>query len=255
MISDIFDAIPELYEDINDIKSHVSDKHSSICNNIETNNLALSQMNERLTCFEKFLRTIKTLDNDNSFGNKINEQYSMIKELTNKYSKFNINDIIETRTKQAISIIKKDNKKVLDDISNSFTEVKTYTIALKKCFDASQEEASKLTIKLNQVTADNTRQTDLWQELKHKEDMYQIELINLIQAFQHEFRNFQRCRNSKRNYMEHILNTLPIMSTPVNQNEVTGIPNPQVLDAKNSQLKNEFSTYFHNLEPSMAMPS
>ncbi|MBW0500843.1 hypothetical protein O181_040558 [Austropuccinia psidii MF-1] len=41
------------------------------------------------------------------------------------------------------------------------------------------------------------------------------------------------------------------MSTPLNQNEGTGIPNPQVLDAENSHLKNEFSTYFHNLEPSM----
>ncbi|MBW0583441.1 hypothetical protein O181_123156, partial [Austropuccinia psidii MF-1] len=41
------------------------------------------------------------------------------------------------------------------------------------------------------------------------------------------------------------------MSTPLNQNEGTGIPNPQVLDIENSQLKNEFSTSFHNLEPSM----
>ncbi|MBW0576191.1 hypothetical protein O181_115906 [Austropuccinia psidii MF-1] len=41
------------------------------------------------------------------------------------------------------------------------------------------------------------------------------------------------------------------MSTPLNQNEGTRIPNPQVLDSDNSQLKNEFSTSFHNLEPSM----
>ncbi|MBW0585802.1 hypothetical protein O181_125517 [Austropuccinia psidii MF-1] len=41
------------------------------------------------------------------------------------------------------------------------------------------------------------------------------------------------------------------MSTPLNQNEGTGIPNPQVFDGENSQLKNEFSTSFHNLEPSM----
>ncbi|MBW0555661.1 hypothetical protein O181_095376 [Austropuccinia psidii MF-1] len=41
------------------------------------------------------------------------------------------------------------------------------------------------------------------------------------------------------------------MSKPLKQNEGTGIPNPQVLDAENSQLKNEFSTSFHNLEPSM----
>ncbi|MBW0590458.1 hypothetical protein O181_130173 [Austropuccinia psidii MF-1] len=41
------------------------------------------------------------------------------------------------------------------------------------------------------------------------------------------------------------------MSTPLNQNEGTRIPNPQVLDIENSQLKEEFSTSFHNLEPSM----
>ncbi|MBW0593212.1 hypothetical protein O181_132927 [Austropuccinia psidii MF-1] len=106
-------------------------------------------------------------------------------------------------------------------------------------------------MKLNQVTADNTRQTELWQELTHKEDMYKIEVINLIQAFQHEFRNSKRCSNSKMNDIEQILNTLPRMSTPLNQNEDTRIPNPQVLEFENSQLKNEFSTSFHNLEPSM----
>ncbi|MBW0567699.1 hypothetical protein O181_107414 [Austropuccinia psidii MF-1] len=126
---------------------------------------------------------MKTPNNENSLGNKINEQSAIIKELTDKYSKFNIDDIIETRTKQAINIIKEDNKKLLDEISNSFTEVSTYTIALKKCFDASQEEISKLTMKLNQVTADRTRQTELWQELTHKEDMYKIEIINSIQDF------------------------------------------------------------------------
>ncbi|MBW0516073.1 hypothetical protein O181_055788 [Austropuccinia psidii MF-1] len=51
--------------------------------------------------------------------------------------------------------------------------------------------------------------------------------------------------------IEQIINTLPRMSTPLNQNEGTGIPNPQVLDAENLQLKNEFSTSFQNLEPSM----
>ncbi|MBW0576977.1 hypothetical protein O181_116692 [Austropuccinia psidii MF-1] len=106
-------------------------------------------------------------------------------------------------------------------------------------------------MKLNQVTADNTRKTELWQELTHKEDMYQIEVINLIQAFQHEYRNSQRCSNSKMNDLEQILNTLPRMSTPLNQNEGTRVPNPQVLDSDNSQLKNELSTPFHNLEPSM----
>ncbi|MBW0550632.1 hypothetical protein O181_090347 [Austropuccinia psidii MF-1] len=41
------------------------------------------------------------------------------------------------------------------------------------------------------------------------------------------------------------------MSTPLNQNEGTRIPNPQVLDHDISQLKTELSTSFHNLEPSM----
>ncbi|MBW0571313.1 hypothetical protein O181_111028 [Austropuccinia psidii MF-1] len=41
------------------------------------------------------------------------------------------------------------------------------------------------------------------------------------------------------------------MSTPLNQNEGTRIPNPQVLEVENSQLKNESSTSFHNMEPSM----
>ncbi|MBW0555395.1 hypothetical protein O181_095110 [Austropuccinia psidii MF-1] len=53
------------------------------------------------------------------------------------------------------------------------------------------------------------------------------------------------------NDIEQILNTFARISTPLNQNEGTGIPNPQVLDAENSQLKNEFSTYLNNLEPSM----
>ncbi|MBW0567700.1 hypothetical protein O181_107415 [Austropuccinia psidii MF-1] len=59
------------------------------------------------------------------------------------------------------------------------------------------------------------------------------------------------CSNSKMNEIEDILNTLPRMSTPLNQNEGIGIPNTQVLDAENSHLKTEFSTSFHNLEPSM----
>ncbi|MBW0581057.1 hypothetical protein O181_120772 [Austropuccinia psidii MF-1] len=41
------------------------------------------------------------------------------------------------------------------------------------------------------------------------------------------------------------------MSTPLNQNEVTTIPNKQVLDVENLHLKNEFSTSFHNLDPFM----
>ncbi|MBW0551221.1 hypothetical protein O181_090936 [Austropuccinia psidii MF-1] len=182
MISDIFISIPELYEAINDIKTHVSDKNSSICNNLKTNNLSLSQINETLMCFEKSLRRIKASNNENSFGNKINEQYAIIKEITDKYSKSNIDDIIETRIKQAISTIKKENKSVLENISKSFTEVKTYTIALKKCFDTSQEEISKLTTKLNQITSDNTRQTELWQELTQTEDNHKTNLINSIQS-------------------------------------------------------------------------
>ncbi|MBW0591014.1 hypothetical protein O181_130729 [Austropuccinia psidii MF-1] len=59
------------------------------------------------------------------------------------------------------------------------------------------------------------------------------------------------CRNSKMNDNEQLLHTLPRISTPLNQNEGTRIPNQQVLDVENSQLKNEFSTSFHNLEPSM----
>ncbi|MBW0480121.1 hypothetical protein O181_019836 [Austropuccinia psidii MF-1] len=41
------------------------------------------------------------------------------------------------------------------------------------------------------------------------------------------------------------------MSTPLNQNEGTKTLNSQVLDVENSQLKNEFSTSFHKLDPSM----
>ncbi|MBW0571494.1 hypothetical protein O181_111209 [Austropuccinia psidii MF-1] len=106
-------------------------------------------------------------------------------------------------------------------------------------------------MKLNQVISDNTRQTELWQELTHKEYMYKIEVINLIQSFQNEFRNSQRCSNSKINDIEQLLNSLPRMSTPLNQNEGTIIPNPQILDVENSQLNNGYSTSFHNLDTSM----
>ncbi|MBW0518580.1 hypothetical protein O181_058295 [Austropuccinia psidii MF-1] len=41
------------------------------------------------------------------------------------------------------------------------------------------------------------------------------------------------------------------MSTPLNQNEGTRIPNPQVLELENSRFKNEHSTSVHNLEPKM----
>ncbi|MBW0465514.1 hypothetical protein O181_005229 [Austropuccinia psidii MF-1] len=103
-------------------------------------------------------------------------------------------------------------------------------------------------MKLNQVTADNTRQTELWKALTDKENMYKIEVINLIQAFNNEFRNSQRCSNSKMTGIEQKVNNLPRMSTTLTQNKVTGIPNPQLLHAENSQLKNEFSTSFHTLE-------
>ncbi|MBW0571112.1 hypothetical protein O181_110827 [Austropuccinia psidii MF-1] len=53
------------------------------------------------------------------------------------------------------------------------------------------------------------------------------------------------------NDIEQIVNTLPRMSTPLNKNEGTRITNPQVLDPDNLQLKNEESTSFHTLEPSM----
>ncbi|MBW0520107.1 hypothetical protein O181_059822 [Austropuccinia psidii MF-1] len=109
MISDIFDSIPELYEAMNDVKNHLSDKNETICNNIKTNNLSLCQINETLMCFENILRTIKTSNNDNYFGNEINEHSAIIKELTDKYSKCNSDGIIETIIKQAINIIKTDN--------------------------------------------------------------------------------------------------------------------------------------------------
>ncbi|MBW0562916.1 hypothetical protein O181_102631 [Austropuccinia psidii MF-1] len=106
-------------------------------------------------------------------------------------------------------------------------------------------------MKLNQITSDNTRQTELWQELKQTEDNNKTNVINSMQSLQHEFRNSQRCNNGKMNDIEQLLHTLPRMSTPLNQNEGTRVPNPQVLEVENSQLKNEFSTSFHNLKPPM----
>ncbi|MBW0550214.1 hypothetical protein O181_089929 [Austropuccinia psidii MF-1] len=236
MISDIFDSIPELYEAINDIKTHVSDRNSSIFKNLKTNNLSMSQINETLMCFEKVLITIKASNDGNYFGNNINEKSAIIKELTDKYSKFNTDDIIETRIKKSISTIKEENKIVLENISKSFTEVKTYTAALKRCFDTSQEEISKLKMKLNQITSNNTRKTELWQDLTQTEDNHKTNVIDSIQSLQHEFRNSQRCKNSKMNDIEQLLHTLPRMSTPLNKNEGTRIPNSQVLEVENSQL-------------------
>ncbi|MBW0582841.1 hypothetical protein O181_122556 [Austropuccinia psidii MF-1] len=197
MIYDIFDSIPEQYEAINDIKNHLSDKHETIFNKIKTNNLSLFQINKTLMCFENVLREIKTSNNDNYFGYIINAQSAIFKELKHKYSKFNIDDIIETRIKQAISAIKEDNKKSLDDISKSFTKVKTHIIALKKRFDTSKEEISKLTIKLNEVMSDNTKQTELWNELTYKQDDHKNNVINSIQSLQYELRNSQRFNNNK----------------------------------------------------------
>ncbi|MBW0542897.1 hypothetical protein O181_082612 [Austropuccinia psidii MF-1] len=97
MISAILDVIPNFYIAINDVESHISDKNSSICNNPKTYNLSMNQINETLMCFEKALGTIKTCNNDNSFGNDLHEQSDIIKELTDKYSKFNNDGIIETR--------------------------------------------------------------------------------------------------------------------------------------------------------------
>ncbi|MBW0526200.1 hypothetical protein O181_065915 [Austropuccinia psidii MF-1] len=106
-------------------------------------------------------------------------------------------------------------------------------------------------MKLKQVTSDDNRNTELWQESTHKEDIDEIEVINLIQSFQHGLRNSQRCSSSKMNDIERLLHTLPRMSTPLNQNEGTRILNQKVLEVENSQLKNELSTLFHNSEPSM----
>ncbi|MBW0523613.1 hypothetical protein O181_063328 [Austropuccinia psidii MF-1] len=45
IISDIFDSIPELYEAITVVKSHICDKKSINFSNLKTNNLSLSQIN------------------------------------------------------------------------------------------------------------------------------------------------------------------------------------------------------------------
>ncbi|MBW0569561.1 hypothetical protein O181_109276, partial [Austropuccinia psidii MF-1] len=85
-------------------------------------------------------------------------------------------------------------------------------------------------MELNQITSDNTRQTELWQELTQTEDNNKANLINSIQSLQYELRNLQRCKNSKMNDIEQLLHMLPRISTPLNQNEDTRIPNPQVLE-------------------------
>ncbi|MBW0502769.1 hypothetical protein O181_042484 [Austropuccinia psidii MF-1] len=106
-------------------------------------------------------------------------------------------------------------------------------------------------MKLDQIPSDNTRKIELWQEITKTKDNNKTNVINSIKSLQNEFRNCQRCNNSQMNDIEQLVHSLPRMSTPLNQNEGTRIPNPQVLEVENSQLKNEFSTAFHNLEPSM----
>ncbi|MBW0516225.1 hypothetical protein O181_055940, partial [Austropuccinia psidii MF-1] len=51
MISSILYGILNLYISISDLKSYISDKNSSICNNLKTNNLSLSQINGTIMCF------------------------------------------------------------------------------------------------------------------------------------------------------------------------------------------------------------
>ncbi|MBW0519105.1 hypothetical protein O181_058820 [Austropuccinia psidii MF-1] len=79
IISAILDGISNFYIAINDVKSHISDKNSAICNNIQTNSLSLRQINETFICFEKGLKTIKTSNNENSFVNNLNEKSATVK--------------------------------------------------------------------------------------------------------------------------------------------------------------------------------
>ncbi|MBW0512192.1 hypothetical protein O181_051907 [Austropuccinia psidii MF-1] len=106
-------------------------------------------------------------------------------------------------------------------------------------------------MKLDQITSYDTRKTELWKELTQTEDNDKTNVMNSIQSLQHEFRNSKRCSNSKMNDIEQLLHTLPRMSTPLNHNEGTRIPNSQVFEVENTQLKSEISTSFHDLEPSM----
>ncbi|MBW0492738.1 hypothetical protein O181_032453 [Austropuccinia psidii MF-1] len=106
MISEILDGIINFYIAINDVKSHISDKNSSSCNNIETSNLGLGQRAETIMRFGNVSREIETSNNDSKFGNKLNGQSAIIRELEDEYSELNIENGIETRIKQAINIIK-----------------------------------------------------------------------------------------------------------------------------------------------------
>ncbi|MBW0550564.1 hypothetical protein O181_090279 [Austropuccinia psidii MF-1] len=104
---------------------------------------------------------------------------------------------------------------------------------------------------LNQMITDNTRQKELWKEMKIRGDMYKIKLINSIQGLENEVRNSTRCNTNKMNEIQQLLHTFPKMSKPINESEGIGNYNPQVLDVGSSQIKDEFSASFHNLEPSM----
>ncbi|MBW0491461.1 hypothetical protein O181_031176 [Austropuccinia psidii MF-1] len=109
-------------------------------------------------------------------------------------------------------------------------------------------------MKLNQIILNTNRQTELWHEMKIKEEMYKIELINLIKCFQHEFRNSTSRDKSKINKIEQLLHTLPGIPIPLNKSKGVRDSNPQVFDVENSQINNEFSTYFHTLEPLKEVP-
>ncbi|MBW0576770.1 hypothetical protein O181_116485 [Austropuccinia psidii MF-1] len=99
-------------------------------------------------------------------------------------------------------------------------------------------------MKLNQITPDNTRRTELWKALTQTEDNHKTNVLNSIQSLKQEFRNSQRCNNSKMNDIEQLLHTLPRISTPLNENEGKITPNTQVLEVENSQLKNNFPLLF-----------
>ncbi|MBW0529264.1 hypothetical protein O181_068979 [Austropuccinia psidii MF-1] len=64
MIYDNLNEIQNFDIAVNEVKSHISEKNSSICNNFKTNNLSLSQINETIMCFEKVLKAIKTSNNE-----------------------------------------------------------------------------------------------------------------------------------------------------------------------------------------------
>ncbi|MBW0588470.1 hypothetical protein O181_128185 [Austropuccinia psidii MF-1] len=54
MIYDIFDSIPELYEAINNMKKHLSDKNGTICDKIKPNSLILCKLMKHLCVLKRF---------------------------------------------------------------------------------------------------------------------------------------------------------------------------------------------------------